>query len=571
MHRLKKLWKLLESRQKKQVAVLFVMIFFATMMEIVGIGLVVPLVGLIISPETLNNQLWGGVFRKAAASFIHEEIVFAVLGLMVLIYFVKTVFLTFFAWTQARFNLGIQADFSRRLFFSYLNRSKLKFQQNHTATYIQNINNEIVFFARQGYDAVFDIAINALLIVGAIILLLIAEPIATLIVFLIISIVFSIFQALSKIHMLTLGKIRKENIALRSQKLQQALFSTKEIILRNKADYFIEEFHKHSLVLIDVESRYITLRKFPRYLFELLAVIGLTVGIVYMVLSGTELTQVAPIIALFTAVFIKIMPSINVILVEVNSIRYADETISVIHEELSQPIIKTAAPSENITSPIHQIKFDEISFAYDKEATPLLKNISFAFSHGDAIGIIGPSGAGKSTLIDLFLGILSPDKGSIQVNGQNIQACLTEWQSKIGYVPQSIYLLDDTLKRNIAFAEHDEDIDEQKILKVAKEAQLEKFITKLPNGLDSVIGEDGGQISGGEKQRIALARALYSSPDILVLDEATSALDIKTEDNIMNTIYTLQGKRTLFIVTHRLSAVEKCDMLIEIENGKIKL
>ncbi|MFP4386789.1 MAG: ABC transporter ATP-binding protein [Alphaproteobacteria bacterium] len=570
MSRFKKLWKLLELEQKKYAVILFLFIVLGTLMEIVGLGLVVPLVSLMSSPDALDEQLSWLPLPEIFSGYTHEQLVFTILGLMVLIYTVKTGFLTLLAWMQASFNLKTQADLSKKMLHSYLNRSHLSFQQDHSTSYVQNVNNETQILIQQGFGAAIEIIMNALLLIIAAIVLLMIEPIATLIVLCAISIAFWLFQALSKIRVYHWGKIRKEHESLRLKTLQQALFSAKEIKLKNKSDFFINNFHQHSLNLIHSGRWQSTFRKIPKYFFELLAIIGLVAAIIYMILDGKELSQITPVIALFAAVFIKIMPSVNAILTGLHSMRYIDGTISLIYNELSQSTNETPEQGHLNTQNIHNIAFDDISFSYSKNGPHILKNIQLEFPHGSSIGIIGSSGAGKSTLIDIFLGLLRPDEGTVKVNEQDIQSCLRQWQNRIGYVPQSIYLLDDTLRRNIAFGENDEEIIEENVLHAIKDAQLETFVNKLPDGLNTVIGEDGGYISGGEKQRIALARALYHKPDILVLDEATSSLDMTTEKNIMNAVYALRGQRTIFIVTHRLSTVEKCDILLEIEDGRIK-
>ena len=569
MSRFRKLWNLMELEQKRQASVLFFFIFLGTIIEIIGIGLVVPLVGLMSSPDALIDQLSWLPVQKIISGHTHETIAFYILGLMVLVYFFKTAFLTFLAWMQAGFILKIQADLSKRLLHSYLHRSQASFQKEHSASYVQNVNNETQILMQHGFGAALEVVINVLLLLAAATVLLAVELVATLIVMFAILLAFWLFQALSKVRVYRWGRIRKEHEALRLKTLQQALFSAKEVKLKNKADFFIEEFHQHSLNLIHSGRWQSTFRKIPKYFFELLAIFGLATAIVYMVSNGKELAHIAPVIALFAAVFIKIMPSVNAILTGLHSMRYIDETITLVHEELSQDVVDTFEQKYNLPQPIKSISFDHISFAYTDD-TPILKDITCAFPQGASVGIIGPSGAGKSTLIDIFIGLLKPGKGTVHADGQDIQECVRQWQDSIGYVPQSIYLLDDSLRHNIAFGERDEDIVETKVLKAIKDAQLESFVENLPEGLDTVVGENGGYISGGEKQRIALARALYRSPDILVLDEATSALDVKTESNIMETVYALQGRCTLFIVTHRLSTVEQCDILLEIEDGQLK-
>ena len=499
-----------------------------------------------------------------------ETIIYAILGAMVCIYLVKTIFLLGLAWIQAGFNLKTQADLSKSLLHSYLSRPWLLYKQNNSASYMQNINNEVQILMQSGFGAALEIITHAMLLIMAVFLMFLVEPLGTLVMIIIIGMAFAGFQHLSRIRVSHWGQIRKEHEALRLQRLQQTLNSAKEIKLWNCTEFFTEKFHRHSINLIYAGRWQSTLRRFPRLVFELLAVIGLSIAIIIMILSGTALDHIAPVIALFAAIFMKLMPSANSILTGLHSIRFIQETIDTVSEELSTSydVAKGSNLKDNALAKA-DIALDQLTFSYPEKSSPALQDINLDIPHGTSVGIIGTSGAGKSTLIDTILGLLKPDDGLVSVNGTNIVDNLKNWQTHIGYVPQSIYLLDDTLRRNIAFGLDDTDIEEDTVLRAAKHAQLDTLIKNFPEGLDTIIGEDGGRLSGGEKQRIALARALYREPSVLILDEATSALDTQTEKNVMQAVQNLKGARSIIIITHRLSTIQDCDMVVKIENGNI--
>lgn len=569
-----KLWQLLTLQQKKNVVFLFLLIFVGTIVEMVGMGLVVPLVGAMTKPDFIESFQLFSSFKNYFAGISQKDTVFVLLGAMACIYLFKTVFLVYLAWMQAGFNLKVQASLSKSLFYSYLQRPWLLYKKDNSSSYVQNVNNEVQILVQQGVAAALDLITNILLLIGATILLFVVEPVGTLIIAVSIVIAFLGFQHLSRLRISVWGRIRKEHEVLRLQCLQQGLNSAKEIKLRHCEDFFIDKYHAHSLSLISAGRWQSTLRKFPRYFFELLAVIGLSMAIVYMVMSGKALENIAPIIALFAAIFIKLLPSVNAVLTNIHSIRYIEPTIETIYNELRHRTLNTQGEVSKVSEAFVDktgvaIDLKHINFSYPGKEKAALDGVNIHIPKGASVGIMGTSGAGKSTLIDLVLGLITPTSGVIEVNNQNINDDLESWQKQIGYVPQSIYLLDDTLRNNIAFAQEEGEIDEKCLSSAIKQAQLERLVENLPDGVSTIIGEDGGQLSGGEKQRIALARALYRNPSVLLLDEATASLDFQTEADVMEAVQCLKGTRTILIVTHRLSAIKDCDIVIQVEKGQI--
>ena len=569
MDSFKKLWLLLSPQQQKRGLLLLLFTFFGTLLEMVGLSLVVPLIGIMTSPD----------FIESSPIFIHisdmwfaqsqQSMIFAILAAMICIYLIKTLYLLTLTWIKAGYNLNIQVSVSKRLLNSYLHRPWLLHQKNNSSSYVQNVNTEAQLLMFHGFVGAQEIVTNLMLLVASVILLFLVEPIGTLIILTIMGFATWGFQYLSGVHLSNWGQTRKKHEALRLQWLQQSLHSVKEIKLWRCADYFIEKFHTHSLNLFYAWRWQTTLQQFPRNVLEFLAIIVLTITVFVMIYSGRSLDHIAPVIALFAAIFVKLMPAVNAIIRGLHSLRYIEDTIKSLYVELSQSHeYKRDQRTEGMQVEVDLV-FNNVTFAYSEETYPAIKNINLKVPFGASIGIIGTSGAGKSTLIDLLLGLLVPDSGAIEVNGKNIMENLENWQGHIGYVPQSIYLIDDTLRRNIAFGLEDKDIDENIVMRAVEQAQLNVLLKNLPEGLDTIIGEDGGRLSGGEKQRIALARALYRNPSILVLDEATSSLDSKTESDVMQAVQQLKGKRTILIVTHRLSAIEDCDKVIKIEKGVI--
>jgi ABC-type multidrug transport system fused ATPase/permease subunit len=303
---------------------------------------------------------------------------------------------------------------------------------------------------------------------------------------------------------------------------------------------------------------------------EFIAVSALGVLVVIMLKQGKTAESIMPTVGLFAAAAFRMMPSANRIFSSSQSLRYALPVLQNLYSETV--LLNQFQHGRGHIVPLRffgQIQLNAVSYCYPGEKDPSISDISLTINRGDSIGFIGGSGAGKSTLVNIILGLLTPSKGRILVRGQDIQVSLRDWRSIVGYVPQSIFLTDDTLRRNIAFGLPEDQIDDAAIERAVHAAQLEAFIDNLSNGLDTFVGERGARLSGGQLQRIGIARALYHDPQVLVLDEATSALDNATEKGVMEAIRALRGDKTILIVAHRLSTVVDCDFLYRLEHGTI--
>ena len=319
---------------------------------------------------------------------------------------------------------------------------------------------------------------------------------------------------------------------------------------------------------MEINRKYSMIQMVPRLWLEVLTIIGLALLVIVMISTGSEVSSLLPTLGLFAATAFRIIPSIGRIMASFQTIAYSTPLIRTLNEDLQVKNFDNSEVGESINFG-SSICFEKVFFQYSTAHKPSLESVTLQIDKGEAVGIVGPSGAGKSTLIDIFLGLLSPSSGAVLVDGRNITENRRSWQNQVGYVPQSIYLLDDTLRRNVALGIALENIDETAIVKAIRAAQLEEFVTSLPNGLDTVVGERGVRLSGGQRQRIGIARALYSNPPILVLDEATSSLDTETEKGVMDAVKELQGLKTVVIVAHRLSTVSYCSKIFNIEDARL--
>jgi ABC-type multidrug transport system fused ATPase/permease subunit len=346
----------------------------------------------------------------------------------------------------------------------------------------------------------------------------------------------------------------------------------KDVKLLGREANFLSLFDEHNKKSGQMAQFSEILQKLPRLWLEVLAVVGFVLLVLIMLAQGRQMSSIVPVMGLFAAAAFRLMPSVARILISVQALRYGIPAINNLYADFQLHIPEAVPVSANASShsiPKEDIRLSNISYNYPDASAAAVVDISLSIIKGNSIGFIGPSGSGKSTLVDLILGLLSPDKGQVIVDGQDIQQNLRLWQDQIGYVPQAIYLTDDTLRRNIAFGLSEEQIDEEAVRRAIRDAQLEEFVETLPDKMETMVGERGIRLSGGQRQRIGIARALYHDPSVLVLDEATSALDTATELGVMQAVMALHGDKTIVIVAHRLSTVENCDRLYRLESGRI--
>ena len=333
---------------------------------------------------------------------------------------------------------------------------------------------------------------------------------------------------------------------------------------------FLSEYGVHNDAIAKIQIRVITLGLVPRVYLELLAVMGLAGLISLMMAQNKPLDLLLPTLGIFIAAAFRLIPSVSRIMYYFQHLRYTRPVVEVLFNEFR--LVRNAMKPDVATAKLNFnsiIELKNLIFHYFNAKINALDGVSINIKKGESVGFIGPSGSGKSTLVDVILGLLTPEKGDITVDGQNIQKNLRGWQNQIGYVPQSIYLTDDTLRRNVAFGLPNNQIDDLAVARAIKASQLDEFVQSIPNKLETYVGERGIRLSGGQRQRIGIARALYHDPAVLVLDEATSSLDSTTERGVMQAISALRGSKTLIIVAHRLSTVEHCDQLYRLDQGKI--
>ena len=570
MHYLKCTISLLTPRQRWHGVLLLIAMVFSALLEAASVGLVVPVVTLMMQGDVdqryplIYELLGGGTVRSA-------DLVLSGIVLLVVVFLIKALFLGALAYRQSSFAFGLQASVSERLFRGYLLQPYLFHLQRNSAQLIRNAINETNQFTFGAILPGMVLMTETLVLVGLVVLLIGFEPVGALSVMLLGGGVGAAFYRLTKNRIRSWGEDRQVHEGLRIQYLQEGLGGAKEVKLLGRESYFLERYALHNAASARTGELQTTLQSIPRLMLEFLAVFSLAAVVLVAQASGRTSAELVPVFGLFSVAAFRLIPLANRILVSVQSLRFSLPVLDILTRELDTCGAPVNQAEEKKLSFQDRLLIQDIFFSYPKATQPTLRGIDVTILKGQTVGVVGESGAGKSTFVNLILGLLAPSSGQFTVDGQAVQAHLRGWQKNIGYVPQHIYLTDDSLRRNIAFGENDSDINEAALIRAVQAARLNEFVGSLPEGLNSQVGEGGIRLSGGQRQRVGIARALYSAPQVLVLDEATSALDHDTEQGVMEAVSALHGAITILIVAHRLSTVAGCDVVYRLRDGLLEV
>ncbi len=576
---IKKFNSLLNPKQKRSVLFLLFLILIGMFLETLGIGLVIPVFTIITDPNIGDkypelvaffsklsplNLLFKNTETISAQAMLITGSIIAI----IFVYFVKACYLIFLSWKQNTFVTKLSIGWSDKLFSGYLNLPYSFHLQKNSAYLIRNVNQANV--VAMALELSLTLITEIMVAIGIATLLIITEPTGALIVVLTFLISGYYFQRFTKKHLLNWGQKRQLYEGHRIKYMQQGFGGAKDLKLMGREENFSNKFLKFNTGSAFVARNTRVLKSLPRLWLEVMVVICLSLLLFSMLLSNQSVNELIPTLGLFAAASFRLMPSANKILSSIQQLRYEGPQIENVCKELKENRFFNHSKNSNEKFLFqNDIKLEEINYTYQGSSKPTLQNININIPSGFQTGFIGESGSGKSTLIDIILGLLDPTSGKVKVDDINIRKNLRGWQSKIGYVPQTIFLTDDTLRNNVAFAIPENKISDQLVKEAIKSANLEEYVNSLPDGLNTIVGERGVRLSGGQRQRIGIARALYHKPKVLVLDEATSALDINTEKEIMNGINKLRKKITVLIISHRENTVSACDQLFKLKNGRI--
>jgi ABC-type multidrug transport system fused ATPase/permease subunit len=566
---IKKITSLLTHEHKKKVSILLLLTLVGVFFEMLGITMFIPLIAVIISPEKFaNNNVIHKVISMTGYSSQNNMIMIVILSIII-IFILKTLYLSFLYKIQNRFANTFVYELSINLFTGYLRQPYQFHVENNSSNLIKNIQGNISNLSNVT-QAIINLVVEASILIGIVFIIIFSTPIGGLIVFTCLFILMYIFNHLNKKKLIFWGERKQVLGGELIKNLQESFAGVKDVLILNKQDYFIDKYKKNYKEFSSILTNINILNLLPRLYLELFAILGLCSLVIILLYFGDK-TTIVPLLGLFVAGVFRIIPSANRIITSLQVIRFSSPVIDVLYNEFNTINKNIVINKGSFLKAFfnNSISIEKINFNYGKNHDFSLSDINLNIKKGTTIGILGPSGSGKSTLIDIIIGLYPISQGSVLLDGVNIDSCIQNYQNLIGYVPQNIFMMDDSLKKNIAFGISDDNISDEQIQKVIKLAKIDEFINELDEGLNTIIGERGIRLSGGQRQRIGIARALYHNPQLLVLDEATSALDNKTESEIMNSVYSFQGDKTIIIVAHRHSTVEKCDKLYYLRNGKI--
>lgn len=563
---------ILSGEQKKKSIFVILLMLGGTILELLGIAMIVPLMDAFIEPQHVRAYTLLDRFFVLLNIQSDREIILFISIVVILMYIFKNAYLIWLSYKKIKFQCEIEKSLANRLLNNFIRKEYEFYLHVNSAEILRMVDNDTMSVYQIVSDT-FDIIVNSTLIAAVSIYIFATNfKLAVMIILIALGCVLFIYLLFEK----SLAKQGMEYLIQKkrtTQYLLQMIEGIKEVLLSNKQEYFSSQYYR----AYEKRNRAEILRTFagtcPGYLIEGIFVFCFVLLITGQVLESSEVfvTQL-PFLASFAVAAFKILPliakvsgSLNSILFNRKSLKNVSKNIQNVKSEKEKELFKACEIYDS--NNFRKITLENVSYKYEGSTKYILNNIYLQVEKGKSVAIIGVSGAGKSTLVNLILGLLVPDDGKILLNDEKIEGGLKRYQNIVGYVPQSVFLLDDTIRNNIAFGE--QEIEEEKIWESVKKAQLFDFITDLPMGLDTVLGERGVRISGGQRQRIAIARALYHDPAIMILDEATAALDDGTEKAVMDAIEKLHGEKTMLIVAHRLSTIKKCDEIYEVKDGKL--
>ncbi len=572
---LKKLNVLLDKKQKRTMVGLMFLMVIGAVLQTAGVGLLVQVVSVIIDPMAVEKNELVRSFYELLGSRDYQSFSVTVMVLLIVIFAVKNIFLyvqqkatfSFIYTNQFRTSERMMRNYLRRGYEFYLNADTAVVQRNITSD-VNNMYALILALLQLMSDGVVTVfVVGYCLLTNGLMTILLAVSLMVLMV---------LIKRVLKPIMHKAGKDNQDYYSSLFKWISQTVQGIKEVKITCKEQYFVDEYCRCGKGYVDAVQRYSLYNNVPKLLIETVCIAVMMAYMIALTLSGVGTENMLEVISTLGAAAFVLLPAVNRINNQINSIAFFEPFFMGVSDNLQDEINEknvdmSFATDEEEKLPLKQaIELKNIVYSYPNSEKLIFDHADLTIPIGSAVGIVGTSGAGKSTVVDILLGLLQVKEGTVYADGVDVKTQYRKFLKNIGYIPQMIFMLDDTIRNNVAFGVAADKIDEDRVWAVLKEAQLDEFVRSLPEGLDTGIGERGIRLSGGQRQRIGIARALYYDPEVLILDEATSALDNDTEAAIMDSINRLHGKKTLIIIAHRLQTIEKCDLVYRVENGSAR-
>lgn len=575
---LHKIIYVMNSRQKALAILVLVMSFIASLLETIGVSAIVPLVNVLLNPtEIRENIIIKNIPFLQNASY--GTIVFAVGLLVILLYIIKNIYFILLSWVRIKYSCEIQRELSVKMLNSYMRRGYQFFLNKNMGELNRGVMSDAAAIYTVIYSG-FKLLSELLTIMLICVYMCFADWQLAISVLIMASICLIIINQVFRKNLYEAGISYRDYHAKANQALLQTLYGIKEVLVMHKQKYFVHEYEENWGNMQKAQIKRTVGEESPAYIIEGVCVSGLLLTVCVKAVSMENTIGFVAVLASFAIGAFRILPSLGKISSALNSVTTSLPSVDAVYEN-----IKEAEKYEKETLGLNNknesmeakdrllfhknLEIRNLKFSYNAQSDIILNHVNLNIIKGQSIAFIGQSGAGKSTLADIILGLLWAQEGGIFMDGINIHDIPAEWAGIVGYVPQSVYLSDASIKENIAFGEKIDHIDEKKIWEAIEKSKLSEFVNTLSDGIETFVGDRGIRLSGGQRQRIAIARALYHSPEIMILDEATSALDNDTEKAVMEAIDSLQGKMTLIIIAHRLTTVRNCDVIYEVADGNV--
>ncbi len=573
---IRKLLFILSGKQKRYAALVLVMSLVAALLETLGVAVIMPVLDMMLDIRGVRSRWYMAPFVEMFHLDTDLKIIWFVCMGVIGIYFVKTLYFVFYSWVSAKYSYMVQRELAVRVLAAYMKQGYMFFVQNNTARLTNGISGDaasIYGILKTIFTSVMKLL--TIVCIGAYIMIQSVQMAILLMMLALFCLV--LIQLLYRKSMSRNGIKRRDLMVDMNRVAMEAIQGHKEVLVMNKQEHFVKAYGdvkaKYSRVSVKVDMG----TTVPAYLIEMICIVGVMVTLAIQMGSTNNVDQLITQLSAIAAGAFRILPALGAITSGINTITMSTSQLGACYETIQQ-VKQLEREDEKKTerkSRYRDVQFQrditlqDISFQYPETEEPVLEKVNLTIRKGESIAFIGPSGAGKTTVSDVILALLKPTEGHVLMDGIDIEDLGSQWNRIIGYVPQATFIIDDTIRYNIAFGEDRKAIDDELVWQSLKIAQLDDFVRNLPKGLDTRVGERGVRFSGGQRQRLAIARAMYRSPDILVLDEATAALDNETESEVMKAIEALQGYKTLIIVAHRLTTVKKCDTIYEVKDKKI--
>ena len=572
---LKKLSKLLDGKQKRSLVGLVFLMFIGAILEACSVALIIPVVTVLFTPNAIQEKWYLALAYDILPFTSEKSFSIAVLLSIIVAFIIKNLFLYIEQKLLYRFIYTNQFRTSERMMKNYIRKNYEYYLNADTAVIQRNITSDV----NNMYALIQSLMllVSELIVFVTLIALCIDQsPLMTLFFAVLLGITLLLIKVILKPVLYKAGKDNQDFYSGLFKWINQTVTGIKEVKIGGKEKYFSDCYIECGKGYVNAVQKYTLLSNVPRLIIEVVCIIAIVFYLLTIYLEGVDVSNVLETMGVFIMALMRLMPSANRINNCLNNISYFEPFFMGVSDNLQDEISDENSEVASLERPKDKLEVKEkielknIKYKYPNSEVYVLNGASMDIPVGSAVGIVGTTGAGKSTIVDVMLGLLKLESGEVLADGKDTLSDenYRKWLKNIGYIPQTVFMLDDSIRKNVAFGIPEDEIDEKRIWEVLKEAQLDEFVKGLPEGLETGIGERGIRLSGGQRQRISIARALYEDPEVLVLDEATSALDGDTEQAIMDSVNSLHGRKTLIIIAHRLQTIEKCDAVYRIENGK---